>query len=258
MTINGNIKFFSENLLNDSCTYTFTSASATFSSFLYDRNTSSKVTSTTSSDTVNEEFTVDFNSSKTFNRIYIDAHNIKSGSIKYYDGSNFVDFSPAVTFSGNTSTTNYFEFASVTSQIIKVTATSTIVANSKKQIGELKVFSELGTVVKNPSSYDQTFISKQSTLETSTGGFKRIIFGRKYNATLSFRDANSTDISLFKNLDTLGAPFHVWPCGGIGQNEEGFKLSDIFLVNISSEFAPKLKSDLFGLGMQIELTFAEV
>ena len=231
MTITGNVKFFGPNQIDENATYTFTTANSNLSSYLYDRTRSTKLISIGSSDAANEDWVIDFGTSKTFNRLYVDNHNIKSGNIQYWDGAAYQSFSTAATWSANAATTSYFEFNSVSCTKIRLRGSTTIVVDAQKYVGELIAFTEIGTIGTNPVGFDPEFVDKAVKNEGATGGSIFILFGSKYHATLNFTDADATDTALLYTLKTLGTSFFIWPCGGIGQNEHGFRLQDIFFVN---------------------------
>lgn len=258
MSITGNVKFFGLNKIDENATFTFTSASTSLSSYLYDRNRASKLASVGSNDATNEDWVIDFVSSKTFNRLFVDNHNIKSGNIQYWDGAAYQDFSTPVTWSANASTTSYFEFNSVSTTKIRLRGTTTMVANAQKYVGELIAFLELGTMTVNASSVDPEYIDKSVQNEDATGGSIFILFGKKYHATWVFSNADATDAALLLSLKELNTPFFIYPCGGTGQNEIGFRIQDIYLVNYINNFAPKLKSNLYGIGQSISMEVKEI
>lgn len=258
MTITGAVKFFGPNHVDETCTFSFTSANSNLSANLYDRNRTSKLQSSGSNDATNEDWVITFPSSKTFNRIWVDNHNIKSGNIQYWDGAAYQNFSTAATWSANADTTSYFEFDSVTCTQIRLRGTTTMVANDEKYVGELRVFTELGTPAINASTVDQQFIDKAVNSEKADGGNVFILFGRKYRARWKFTSASADDVTLFETLKTLNTPFFIWPCGGSGQNEYGYRLQDMFFVNYLGGFAPNLKGNLYGIGSNIEIEVAEV
>lgn len=258
MSITGNVKFFGPNQIDENATFTFTSASTALASYLYDRNRNSKLTSVGSNDATNEDLVIDFVTSKTFNRIFVDNHNIKTGNVQYWDGAAYQDFSTVVSWVANATTTSYFEFNSVTATKIRLRATTTMVVNAQKFIGELIAFLELGTMLSNPSSAESEYIDKSVQNMDSTGGSIFILFGKKYSATWLFTDADATDAALLLSLKDLNTPFFIYPCGGSGQNEIGFRSQDIFLVNYVNNFAPKLKSNMYALGVSISMEVKEV
>lgn len=258
MTITGNVKFFGMNQIDENATFTFTSANTNLASYLYDRNRNTKLTSSGSNDATNEDWVIDFGSSKTFNRLWVDNHNIKSGNIQYWDGAAYQNFSTAVTWSANTATTSYFEFDSVSTTKIRLRGSTTITTNAEKQVGELRAFTELGTMGTNASGVQQEFYDKAQQNEGATGGNIFILFGSKYRASWPFTDADATDVALLYTLKTLGTPFFIYPCGGSGQTDVGFRLQDMFYVNYVNGFAPNLRQGILGIGQAITLEVAEV
>ena len=258
MTINGNIKFFGPNKIDENSTFTFTTANTNLSSSLYDRTRSTKLVSIGSTDLANEDWVIDFLAPKIFNRLYVDNHNIKSGEIQYWDGAAYQAFSTPATWTGNAAATSYFEFNSVTSSKIRLRATTTIIANAQKYVGELAAFLEIGTIGANPVGFEPEFIDKSIANQGATGGNIFILFGTKYHATLNFTDADATDTALLYTLKTLGTSFYIWPCGGVGQTDHGFRLQDIFFVNFINFFAPRLVGSVYGIASMISMEVAEV
>lgn len=254
-----NVKFFDQNFINGDVDYTFTTATESNASFLYDRNRNTKLTSIGSSDSSNEDWVFDFGVAKTFNRIIIDNHNIKSGSIQYWNGSSYVDFSTAISWSANAVTTNYFEFTSVDATKIRLRMSTTMVANAQKFVGELLVCLELGEVSENPSSYDPSFQENSRIHRTQSAGNVFVFFGSKFTCELKFDHATEADVTLFYALKNLGRPFFVYLCGGqTSFNDVGWRIHDFYLVNYTNEFAPAPKTNILNLGTSIKLELEEV
>lgn len=253
----GNVKFFGTNFVDDDCTYTLTSADSTLSSYLFDRDRNTSLTSIGSSDAANEDFVIEFAASKTFNRILIDNHNIKSGSLQYWNGSAYVDFSSAISWSANATTTHYYEFNSVSTTKIRLRMSTTITANDQKRVGSLYVMLELGDVSANPTRVPIKYAAAQNKQIAADNGTILVRFGKKFQAELFFSDATDADVTLFETLWDSGQSFHVYMCGGTGQTQRGYRLQDIYLVNFVNDFEPNLKGDLFGIGTTIKLELDE-
>ena len=258
MAITGNVKFFSKNLLDENGTYVFTSASQIAASYLYDRSATTKFESVGSDDVTNEVMTIIFTGSKTIDRIFMNIHNIKSGTIKYWNGASYVDFSTAIALSGNADTTSYFEFDSVDTDKLQVTLSTTIVVDAEKSIAGLLAFTELGTMDSNASKVKKSYPKKSVQRENSDGGSINVIFGKKYKANWKFTDASVSDVILMETVDNLGSPVFIWPCGGTGLTDYGFRLQDIYFVNYISAFDPNQKSDLPDIASIIDCDFKEV
>jgi len=252
------IKFFGINKIDETTTPTFTSANTALVSYLYDGDRTSRLTSIGSNDATPEVWVLDFGSAQTFDRIFIDNHNIKSGNLKHWNGSSYVDFTPAISWSANSETTNYYEFSSATTYKLQLTMNTTISVNDQKRVGSLIAFSEIGTVLANPTSMSTSFPERSISNKGATNGSVYILFGKKYKADIAFSDASTTDISLFETLKNYATPFYIYPCGGDAQVEMGFRLQDLFLVNYTSEFNPNINNNLFGIGQSLKMTVEEV
>lgn len=259
MTINGNIKFFSDNKINEDCSITCTSANTVFLPYLYDNKRTTRLTSISSNDATPEVWTITFNGAISFDRIFIDNHNIKSGTLQYWNGSTYVDFSSAIAWSANSSSTNYYEFNSVTTTSIRLTMNTTITTNDEKRVGSLLVLTEIGTLQDNPVSMPINFIDRKSESENVEGGSILTLFGRKFYTEMELSDAGATDMSLILTLKDYATPFYVFPCGGTAQLEVGFRLQDIYLVNFVGDLDDiTLNGDVYGLGQSITVRVKEV
>lgn len=252
------VKFYYKNKLNDSTTFTFTSISSASSSYLYDRQRSSKAISVGSNDATNEDIVMDFGGSVTIDSILVDNHNIKSGSVQYWDGAAYTNFSTPATWSANVDTTSFFEFNSVSTSKIRLRATTTMVVNAQKYVGEIAVLESIGSPHADPASLTFTFSEDSRVHRLANGGTVYVLFGSKAAIELFFSDATVADIALFETLKYLGNPFYVYLCGGDQTlTDVGFRPRDLFLVNFIGEFSPKLKSNVLNMGQQLRMELAE-
>jgi hypothetical protein len=227
---------------------------------LYDKNRATKVFSVASNDTTPELWTIQFQAAmnQTIDAIFIDNHNIKSGNIKYWDGTAFVNFSTPVTWSNNTQTTSFFSFTSVATSKIQLTMNTTMIANAQKFVGQLMLLESIGAPQIPPSAFTISYIDKGHTHTTVTGGVVFILYGRKATIKLTFSDASYTDIDLFEGLKTLGEPFVFYPNGGAYSGQDrGFRLKDIYTVNYMNDFLPVLKSGVLDNNQTIMLELKE-
>lgn len=254
----GYFKFFDQNHIDADCTFAFTSADESLASNIYDNDMTSKIISIGSNDATPEVFEITFPAAVTFDSAFVGGHNIKAGDFMYWNGSAYTDFSTAISWSANSSTSNYYTFNSVSTTKIRVRANTAIVADAQKYIAELRVFLRLGTVEMDPSSVDLSITDKSIEHIGSTGGSLFVLFGKKYQADIMFSDVSATDAALFLTLKELGHPFYIYPGGGESRTEYGFRVSDMYLVNWVNSFEPKLKGNLFGIGNQIRMEVHEV
>jgi hypothetical protein len=255
-----NVKFFDVNLIDSGCTFTLTSALTTLAKRLYDNMTSTSLFSIASTDATPEVWTIAFAAPVTMNRIFIREHNIKSGSLKYRIAGAYTDFSTPIVWTANTTvTTNYYAFTSVVGVTsIQLTMDTTITANAEKTVSELRAFVELGTLVENCKYLQGELIrEKASIIRVSGGGFVRISFGEKLHVKLVFRDALTTDLTLIESLNNRTSPFYVYLGGGYLNEQELFRVQDMYFVNYVNQFSPALKNNLLNAGTTIEMELAE-
>jgi len=256
-----NIKFFNKNLVGSGCTFTLTSALSALARSLYDRDRRTKLVSVGSNDTTDEDWVIEFGSSVTFDRILIDNHNIKSGYIKYWNGSSYVDFTSAISWSANATTTNYYELSSVTTTKIKIHMVTTMTVNDEKRVGGLFVMNQLGELEKNPTALnDVDFKEASQKNKTSNGGSLYIFFGKKFTCKLVFGNASVTDVALFETLKNRSSSFFVYIGSGNTSNVDiGLRVHDIFYVNYTSSFNPNLKNqNVLNIGQKLEVVLEEV
>lgn len=259
MTINGNVKFFKKNNIDSDATFTLTTALTANAKYLYDNNRSRKLISIGSSDGTDEIWQIDFATTKTIDRLYVDNHSLKDADIKYWDGGAYVDFSTPVSWTNNTTSSgSYFEFDSVSTTSIQVSAVNTI-DGGEKYIGQLIATEEIGTMEANPTEWAFEFDESSINHINALAGSVYVFFDSKYIASMNFSDANDADVAILQSLKDLGDPFYIFPCGGITTHTQiGFRLQDIFLVNYINNFKPQLKENLLGIGTVIQVDFREV
>lgn len=251
-------KFFTANVLDENSTYTTTSGSVLSASYLYDRSIANIYTSVGSDDLTDEVIEIQFDGNETFNRILMNTHNIKSGVIEYWNGSAWVDFSTAISLSGNSDTTSYFEFDSVTCSKIRLTLYTTMSVDDEKTIAELLVFTELGTLSSSPVKTKIGFPKYGVQRKSANGGSINVIFGKKYQGSFTYTNVGISDIEILETLDNLGTSFYFWPCGGNIYTNMGFRLKDIYLVNYTNDFEPNDDANLLNGNHKITCDFDEV
>lgn len=253
--------FYTNNRINDYCTFTFTSALTTAAQYLYDRRRNYKLASVGSNDATPEVWVIEFQggNAQTISAIFMDSHNIKSGNVQYWNGSSYVDFSTAISLSGNTDTTNFWTFNAVSTTKVRFTLNTTMIVDAQKYVGEIAIFNLLGVPESQPSSYVIRYRERSFEHTTATAGSVYVYFGKKASIDVTFSDASYNDVSLFETLKNLGEPFYFYPSGGLYEGVDiGLRIYDIFNVNYVNEFAPNLKSNLLEINQSVALELAEI
>ena len=244
------MNFLDVNLIDEDGTFTFTSADTSLAEYLYDRNRNTQLQSSGSDDVTDEIWDIEFTGSTPITRIHIGNHNIKAGKIEYWNGAAWTDFSSAIAYSGETDTSHYHEFDSVSTTKIRLTMNTTQTVDAEKVVGQLIATTEIGEVATNPSRFDFGF-KEIGVKHTASDGRVVNVTHRTdaFEADLVFSDASTADMTLFRTLKDRKQPFYLFPCGGVSTyTQEGFRIRDLYWVTITNDFKPKLKGNLLDIG----------
>ena len=162
----GQVIFFQKNIIdidNDEVTMTVTDTVASnngqdFINFVRNRRNDSAWMTTESDDTANTEIVMDWISGRDVSEIVLIKHNWKAFTIKYWNGSSYVDFSTPIAETNNTESTSRFSFDLIEITRIQIIIQSTQVANADKELFQLIVTQYLLTgqlngwpMIKNPT-----------------------------------------------------------------------------------------------------------
>lgn len=277
MSINGGIKFFDLNFADSK-----TGADATASSgdpsadFILDRNQFTVWRSVGSNDTTTETLTVTLSASKTFNRLFLIRHNWKEFTVKYWNGFSFVDFANVIGINGVTSSvisetayaanTAYYEFDSVTTDIIEITATKTQIVNEEKFLNSFVVTNELGTlqgfpiikdVTKDKKARKSILLNGRSFVTKSIEVFRTSIDFKNYPPGLD------SDLDLLFTLFDRDDNFFVWLSGGRNDSPffkyqlRGFRLEDLILTQVANIFKDRYRKNLYNSMVNMKLKLEE-
>lgn len=274
--ISGGIKFFDKSLCLGVDGSTATASTGNSSApFALDKNFYSVWQSVGSSDATTETLTITFPTSKTFTRLFLQKHNFKSYTVKYWNGASYVDFTNVVSIDVPTpvtgiaetlyaNNTSYYEFDSVSSTKIQITATLTQTVNAEKYLSQAIVTTELGTFQGYPqiSSFNHS-----ANMRTQTG------LSGKMNVEKSYRTANlnldfnfypgQADIDLIQTLYDRIDGFLVWPCGGrygstyFRFSQLGYKLEDLFFMQTVGDLPTMYGANIFTNAVNTRLSLVE-
>lgn len=265
------IKFFRKNIIdlsNDLVTITITDSVATdtgedFAYLMRNRNNNSGWATTGSTDAAGTTMVVDFGEERSFNCIHLIGTNLKSFTLKYWNGSAWTDFSTAINETTNTLSTNFYNFTTVAGSQLQLVISGTQVADADKYIKQFLVTEIIGTFSVQPELKPQwdkdrkttKFLSGKNFVAKSVGGFNLGI--RMKSASLD------ADFAIIESLFNSYEGFLVWPCGNdVSQFtdgvREGYRLEDIFLMDLSNEYSPEYIDSRWANGLPIDLKLVEV
>jgi len=265
MTITGGIKFFerSSALYKDGTRAVCDYDSSAANNILTNNQRVYSQTSSANSDAVTVTWTVTFSGDKTIDRIILNRHNFKSFTVQYDVAGTPTDFTNTVGLDGATASGNiaetafsdetaYYEFDSVTTSIITITATATQTANQEKIIYNLFTTAELGTLEYPPQITALPFTrnprqsANLSGLANIQKGFETVAF------SLSFESHPSqSDMDLLTTLHDRDLSFLVWLCGGKRSTSDfryqvkGYRLRDIYNMQTPGPISPYFPGSIY-------------
>lgn len=246
MAITGGIKFFEKSkcLSKDGATIVASSGDSA-SAYMLSMNRYFRWDSVGSDDTTTETITITFPST-TISRLCITDHNLKDFSVTYGAGASA--FANVVGIDGATSgiaetafteNTAYYEFDSVTTTQLNISATKTHIVDAQKYINMIIATEEIGTLAGYPEIKANTSANEKRA-KTNSGRYKTQKGYEVFEAKLESEYTSQDDIDIFNTLFEAQEPFLIWPCGaryGVSNfsvDIKNWRLKDIYQVQTFS------------------------
>jgi len=238
------------------------SQGADYADFALNRSNESAWITSGSVDADNTTWEVEMTDQKDVSEIILIKHNFKNFTIKYWNGSAYVDFSPAINVTNNTAETNHYSVTQVATNNIRITITGTQVVNSDKYlfqficsnlIGQLNAWPIIKPVLSRNRKKNK-MLSGKTSIRESIGAVK---------IDLSIKIlSNNADLGIIEDLYYSNDGFLVWLCGGseaqFANERKGYRLEDIYLVKCSDEWQPEYAEGIYTNGMKIQIALEEV
>lgn len=252
-------------LSNAGVAATASSGSAYANRALNRNNRSSWVTSG-STDGDGTYFEVDLGDTRDVSEIRLLGHNFKSYTVKYWNGSAWTAFSPAISETTYASENSRYTVTSVATNKLRIDIASTQTANQDKYlyqfiatelIGQLSGWPEIRNmrVVKNRSG-KATMSGKRSYVE-SVGGLQCELYVKELSL--------AADLTILEALFNATQSFLVEINGGSETQfqktaaREGYRFEDIFLARVANDYEPVYPKGQYGRGLaDVTLKLVEV
>jgi hypothetical protein len=158
--------------------------------YLYDRNFTTKWQSVGSTDATTETIEIVWGAAKTFDRICLIGHNLKSFTIQYWNGAAYVDFSTPISETVNALTNSFFSFNAVSATQLKLSATVAQTTDAQKYIAQFLAYQEYFDIPDEymPDSENPIAYYKEYEHELVDGGSLIVVeaTASKYRNTFSF------------------------------------------------------------------------
>ncbi len=234
-----------------------------FASFVQKRSNEIGWMTTGSLDSDITTLTCNFVNLATMTDIILIGHNFASYTVKYWNGSSYVNFSPAISMSGDTASTTRFSFSTVNSTAIQITINGTQIANSDKKLNQLIATQIIGQftgwpIIKNPTfnlnRRQNTMLSGKKNIGINVGGFEFTLSVANWN--------NNNDLGIIESIFSNGTGFLVWLSGGqegqFATIRKGYRNKDMFFMKCVNDLGPEYYMGLYNSGMVINAQLAEV
>jgi len=194
-----------------------------------------------SNDATVETITITF-TSVTIDRLFLVDHNLKDFNITFGAGAS--SFTNVIGINGPTSgiseanfaeDTAYYEFDSITTDQINITANTTQVPNEDKHITLMAVMEELGTFIgfvklKPATTGNEKSFKTQTGKSITQKGFEA------FDCSFALEYIEQADMDLITTAYESQEPFLVWLCGGkfgtssFSVEQKNWRLKDLYQV----------------------------
>jgi len=250
---------------NGSITVTDSVASSTGDTiidFVRNRSNNSSWLTTGSTDAANTELLVDFGDNSDISDIILMQHNWDSYTAQYWNGSAYVDFSPAINETGTVVDTTHHTFTNVNTNRVKIIIGSTQVADADKQLSQLICTERFGQLnawptIKKPTvslNKKKSRMLSGKTFVTETTGY----FSCELEVKILKLDA---DLTIVENVFFARQGVLVWLCGGdedqFSSKRIGYRLKDLYLMRPTNEWQPEWYKGVYTAGMKVVIKLEE-
>lgn len=223
------MEIISQSYLDTTSMFLVDSGSGTLS-YLYDRNLALGWQSDGYTGATTTTMNIVFPSPVVVSRIMMQNHNLKTFSI-YHDSAPASVFSPAISVTGNSTTSHYFAVASTTISSLQIKMDD-VMSTAERSIGELIVGDLKVSFDNNPDSanYDPKYYKQKVKYTMPDGGTNLFIVGNKYQASINLKFTGAAFTDSLRTIYEDGSPFYFVPeattSGWVGQAHEVVWVND--------------------------------
>lgn len=231
--------------------------------FVRNRNNTSGWATTGSTNAANTQLDIDFVDQVDIDNIFLLQHNFKAYTIQYWNGSTYVSFSTPISETVNATADKRHSFTQVTTSKLRLIITATFVTDDDKFITQIIATQFIGQLANFPQIKNVKDGKSRRSLKMISGKVKIVRNVGAFSCTLEKNNVVSdADITLMQRLFTSFNGVLVWLSGGDESQFRnvpiGYRLRDIFLMNLTNEYRPEFEDGHYKFGIPIDLDFVEV
>lgn len=234
-----------------------------YESYILNRSNNTAWVTTGSTDASNTTLIINFGENTDITDLLLLKHNFKSYTIKYWNGSAYVDFSTVIAPTSWTDDDSYHYFTSVNTNLIKITIYGTQVADADKflyqfiatqKIGQLAGWPVISKPVISRNKKNNVMLSGKLSISENIG---------HVSLTLKLQMFTSNaDLTVFETIYNYSEGFLVWLCGGDETQfktlRQGYRMEDTYLMKCSDDYKPEYYKGLYGCGITMDVKLDEV
>lgn len=189
--------------------------------------------------------------------------NFKAYTVKYWNGSAYVDFSVPIAETTNTLTTKHHQFAAVSFSRFQIIIQGTMTADQDKLMAQLIITRRLGQFTTEPyikkpkiekGRKVRKMLSGRSNVTRSLGAF-----------SCAFAFPGMTDVTDHALIEAMFDSFNgflVWLRGdqtnaSLFTDVQGFRTKDLYLMTCANDLETEWNGGYFKHGQKIEITLVE-
>lgn len=243
------------NKISSRCGYAFTSAAESLAALLYDRDRAHQLASVGSDDVTPEIYEVDFGADTDIELIIFDNVNFGDYLVELYYSAAW----HSIASGSNTAGTIIVETVGVvTASKLRLTVSTTIIANQQKKIGRMYAGAIHYQFSSAPVSYSLKIGGAQAVSTLLGGGSSVTTFDSAAEINLGWNNATAADIDALIELRDYPEALYFWPGGGGGYADYGYRDQDFWQVALTGDVSPAPRAGLIGAGSEVDVTLVEV
>lgn len=259
------ISFFEKNKcdFSDSNVTATASQGAAYAIRALNRSNMNAWITTGSEDADNTTFTVTLADPRKVSKIFLLKHNFKNYVVEYHNGTTWAAFSPAISETNDAKDSSVFDVTEVEAHGFRITIYGTQIPDSEKFLYQFIATRPIGILGQQPKIAN--FVRSRNASVTRMISGKYSVRENVGNVQFDLDPAvwyDAGDLTIIEQLYRQYEGFLVWLCGGdesqFGQEREGYRIEDIYLMKCRNEIQPDWNQGLFGAGLKFKVQLAEV
>lgn len=206
--------FLRQNELNTTTQIVVDAANTISVANILDRDINTKWVTIGYGTNTSTNFSIEFATATAIDRVFLQNHNLKQYRI-FYNSLTSNTFTPAISETTNSATSNYYTFATITVSSITLQLDLATTADTEKQVGEFYVGQLMLSLERNPpaNNYRPLIDRHQVVHRMPNGGVSQFIVADKFRTQLKWDFLTESFTSQLLDIYETGTTFYFVPFG---------------------------------------------